>query len=299
MTVLLPLLVGCAGETLIVFQDEQNYAFTSEITATSDVIRSGEDTTVDWSGLTTDLLGNPMDPSTDLSRIQIAQFGAMTQEEVLAGINDDNLLQSDIAGAVEYVILAGETDAMLTDFGILGTYVNPSTDIVEGGGTYLVAGITGASQFRMFHFFRPVVNAALAPVTLTSDSAELTYTVDLDVGLPIEMASNGRTRVDWSALTLGPSGQPIDLPDIDTLTLARYDEAPSDLEADFLHVDALAEEMWSHDVEGWGDWYLDELEDADGAAFDGFAHHGTWLIALRCSTCLNPAPPFLGVITPK
>ncbi len=297
MTLLLPLLVACDGESLVVFQDDQNYAFTSEITATADVIRSGEDGTVDWSGLTTDLLGNPMNPSTDLSRIQIAQFSAMTQDEVLAGINDDNLLQSDIAGAVEYPILAGETDATLTDFGILGTYVNPSTDIIEGGGTYLVAAISGDSQFRMFHFFRPVTEAAAAPVTLTADSAALTYTVDLSVGLPIPMTSAGRTRVDWSALTLGPSGQAIDLPDIDTLTLARYDEAPSDLESDFLHVDALAEEMWSHDVEGWGDWYLDELEDADGVAFDGFNRHGTWLIALRCSTCLNPAPPFLGVIS--
>ena len=151
----------------------------------------------------------------------------------------------------------------------------------------------------MFHFFRPVIDAAPAPVTLASDSAALTYTVDLEGGAPIAMTSAGRTRVDWSALTVGPSGQPIDLPDIDTLTVARYDEPLADLELDFLHVDALAEQTWSHDVEGWGDWCLDELEDADGAAFDGFTEDGTWLVALRCSTCLNPAPPFLGLITPR
>ena len=299
MTVLLPLLLGCTGETLLVFQDDQNYAFTSEITATYDVITSGTDTTVDWSGLTHDLLGNAMDPGADLSRIQIAQFTAMTQDEVLAGINDDNLLMSDVAGAMEYAILAGETDARLTDFNLLGTYLDPATMIVEDGGTYLVAGITGDSQFRTFHFFRPIVDAAAAPVTLASDSAALTYTVDLESGAPLAMTSAGRTRVDWSALTVDPSGQPIDLPDIDTLTVARYDEPLADLELDFLHVDALAEQMWSHDVEGWGDWYLDELEDADGAAFDGFNEDGTWLLALRCSTCLNPAPPFLGVITPR
>lgn len=299
MTVLLPLLLGCPKETLIVFQDDQNYVFTSEISATYDVITSGEDTTVDWSGLTHDLLGNAMDPATDLSRIQIAQFPELDQTAVLAGINDDNLLMSDVAGAMEYAPVAHETDARLTDFSLLGTYMDPATMVVEGGGTYLVAGITGESQFRMFHFFRPVVDAAAAPVTLTSQSASLTYTVDLEGGAPIELTTGGRTRVDWSALTLGPSGQPIDLPDIDTLTVARYDEALAELELDFLHVDALAEQTWSHDVEGWGDWYLDELEDADGASFDGFQDDGTWLIALRCSTCLNPAPPFLGVITPR
>ena len=36
-----------------------------------------------------------------------------------------------------------------------------------------------------------------------------------------------------------------------------------------------------------------------GAAFDGFSGNGVWLLALRCTTCANPAPLFLTVLEPE
>lgn len=284
--------------------DAQNYDFTSEITAGFDVVASGEDSVVDWSGLTEDLLGNPMDPAADCDVISIVAFEGLTQEEALQGINDDTLLQSDLSGFADYTRVADETSAKLSEFSLMGYPVDPAAQIVESESAYLVSCVTideatGNQSYRMFDFFRPVIGASSAPITLTSDSAELSYTVDLEAGVPVPLLADGRVRVDWSALTTGPSGLPIDLPDIDTLMIARYDEPIYLLEEDFLHVDSLAEQIWTADVEGWGDWYLDELEDADGEAFPGFtAESGTWLTALRCSTCLNPAPPFLGVVEP-
>ena len=39
--------------------------------------------------------------------------------------------------------------------------------------------------------------------------------------------------------------------------------------------------------------------DADGATFPGFDTDATWILALRCGRCANPAPPVLTVITPR
>jgi hypothetical protein len=37
-----------------------------------------------------------------------------------------------------------------------------------------------------------------------------------------------------------------------------------------------------------------------GSAFDGFSHGtGTWILALMCSTCQNPAPILLTVLEPQ
>ena len=37
----------------------------------------------------------------------------------------------------------------------------------------------------------------------------------------------------------------------------------------------------------------------DGEPFTGFTGEGTWILALRCSTCSNPAPPFATVLLPR
>lgn len=290
------LALGCQSETLVVLQDAQNYSYNSAIAAPYTVVPARTDLTVDWSGLHRDLLDNPMEPTTDVATVSLVQFPEMTEDEVLQGINDDTLLQSDLSGFADYPVVAGETSAMTTQFSLMGYAVNPEANLVEGGGTYLVSAVTGESQYRMFTFFRPVEGAQPATVALTSDSATLSFQASLTGGQTPDMPASGRIRVDWSELSLNGAGLPIDLPDVDTLTLARYEESLAGLEADFLHVDALAEQRWTAEVDGWGDWYLDDLEDADGNEFQAFDEPGTWLLALQCSSCLNPAPPFLTVL---
>ena len=36
----------------------------------------------------------------------------------------------------------------------------------------------------------------------------------------------------------------------------------------------------------------------DGKAFTGISTSGTWIVALRCGSCRNPAPWYLTVLKP-
>jgi hypothetical protein len=301
----LVLLLGCKGGTTDVeLVDPMNYSFHSEITAQSQVIQERVDTTVDWCGLTTSLLGDPVDPMTGITDVSIVRFPNLSQDEVLAGINDNTLKQSDLDAFAGFVPSGGCT-ANLTDFDLFGTHVNPDTDITAAGGTYLVTAdvvdTNGKKTFLMLGFFEPSAGEfeEPPPVLLTSDSAELTFDVDLEAGDPI-VVPDGATKVhiDWAGLTQNGSDQEIELSSIDTLVVAHFSASIADLEADFLNIDTLADEQFTGDVGGFGDANLDlVLEDESGAAFTGFTTDGTWILSLQCSLCINPAPPFLAVVS--
>lgn len=298
-------LVGCkgGGEEDPVLEDAQNYDFTSTISAVSTTITSGADTTVDWSGLTTDILGNTMDPTTDVNEIRIVNFPDLTQAEVLEGINSGTISQSDIDVFFAFSPAGGETSAPLSEFDVLGTLLVPGSDITADKGTFLVSAVTvgegpdggPVEEYRMFEFFAPTDGAPAATIALAGDSATLDYTVDIESGAALSI-SEGRVDVDWSRLTLDGAGQPIDLPDIDVIMLARYDETPAEIEANFLQIETMAEETYLHDVSGSNAWPLQDLETADGTKFETFDGEGTWILALLCSTCINPAPLFLAPV---
>ena len=75
--------------------------------------------------------------------------------------------------------------------------------------------------------------------------------------------------------------------------IGRYDTLSlAELEADFLKVDVLADELWTADIEGRSSLELSEAVNEAGEAFSGFDANSTWLVALRCFTCNNPAPPY-------
>ena len=89
------LLMGCMQASYeFVVADENNYSFDSSLTAQSTDIKEGEDAVIDWSMITTDMLGNSID-ATMVDELSIIRFPRLSQEEVLLGINNETLKQSD------------------------------------------------------------------------------------------------------------------------------------------------------------------------------------------------------------
>ena len=288
---------GCAVDSYtIVLNDAENFLFESSIAAESQVIAAGEDTSVDWSGLDVTLLGEPLDPTADILRMQIARFGEFAQEDVLSAINNDELNTADVSGFVLYDVVAGETSAMLSEFCLIGTCVDPATDLLEDMGTFLVSAVHQDGSYAMFSFFEPTDGAPVVPIELVGDSAVLSYTVDLDAGEPIDTPKAKAYAMNWADLTTNGSGRSFELSNIDTMLLGRYELSLEDLEADFLNVETLADELYRADLGGEVEIDLGEIESEDGEPFAGFTGKGTWLVALQCSTCINPSPPFLGII---
>ena len=291
MIILLWTALACSSDTSL--QDENNYDFTSTISSQSLTVASRADLVVDWTGLTQDLQGRAMDPATEIDIFTIAIL-ALNQEETLAALADDDLRQSDITAYATLNPEDGVTTAMLSDFDFLGNRVIPDLDITEGRGTWLLsASTTGVPGARMLMFFDPVDGGPELPITLNSDSATLAYDVELES--LVEVALDGEI-VEWSDLTLDMRGLPIRLSDIDRLDLGWYEEDLTGLEADFLGLEDLVDDLYTTPLSATIDQDLSLLTNDAGEPFAGVTDEGTWLLALRCMACSNPAPPFLTVL---
>ncbi|MBN1337550.1 MAG: hypothetical protein JXB39_16475 [Deltaproteobacteria bacterium] len=287
------LLLAACGPGVIVLEDAQNYAFTTDLTADCQTVPAGEDSLVDWSGLSTDLQHHAMDPTTQVSEVRLVRFLSLTQEEVLERISMNGIDMADILETASYVPVSGQTSAWLTEFDFFGTPVVPEKHVLDDGRTYLVAAITGLYEYRMLTFFCPETGAEPTTVRLLPDSAVLTFEVDIDAGEPIP---EDGSEVDWTGLRTDGLGNEFPVSNVDGLLVGRYEPSIGELETSFFDLPALADPAWEADVEGRGRWDLTTLETDEGLGWSSFEAGWTWLVALRCSTCTNPAPLFLGVV---
>lgn len=282
------LLLGCNGVT--VFTDANNYSFTSSIESGSIPIASRTDLPVQWGDLAIDLQDRAVDPLVDVDVLTIAIL-SLGQQEALDAFVNDALLASDIVAYATCQPADGLSEVMLSDFDFIGNPVIPEEHVTPGQGTWLLSATTnGNPGARMLTFFDPQDGGPEDPIVLADDSASLSYTVDLSAGTPMHIEG---TKVDWSDLETDMRGLPIRLSEITRLSLAHYDEDLSEIEAHFLEIEDLAEETWQADFESTVSYDLGELVSDQGNSFNGVRGGGTWLFALRCMACSNPAPPFL------
>jgi hypothetical protein len=287
------LLLACHPAVTVLLEDRNNYDFTSDLSVDVTVVPPQTDSLVDWSELTQDFLGQPLDPATDITSVLVIRFANLTEDEVVKGINEENISSENV---FPFSYDSGGTSAHMTQFDLSGTFIDPGEVLVEDGGAYLVSAKSDF-RFRMVEMFRPVSGADDVPVVLRNDSAHIDFDVTLDAGEAVELpAHDTNITLDWADLTMNGSDLPIDLPNIDRLVLARFDEDTAALEGDFLHFDALADERFEIDTSGFASAKLSRATAADGTVFDGFDDR-TWFMALLCSTCVNPAPAFLARVT--
>ena len=297
------LLAACGGKAEVIIGSDQaaNYEFCSTLTAQSIDVKPLTDLTIDWCDLDTSLLGAAIAPG-DINTASIARAPDLSQEELLDAINKGTIATADFDAFAQYTPTgADDCDALTSEFGLNGTALDPSVDLPAGPTYFASVGAidqtSGFTTYHMFTFFNPTEGEENLLVPIVNDSAHLGYTVDIDVStFPVPFGTD-KIHIDWASLEKNGCDQDVDLSDIDRVLVARYDEGTADIEADFLHVRELAEESYLGDVTGYGDAWLDQvLEDEAGDPFPGFDDNGTWLIALECSTCLNPSPPFLAKV---
>ena len=149
-------------------------------------------------------------------------------------------------------------------------------------------------------FFTPTEDETNTAVSLEQACGMLSFTVELESLSSVPLNTEGPWIVDWSGLTRNGQGQPASLGSIDRVMVAWFAEQDlAGLEERFLDLELLADRLWSMELDGGAGAQLDDLiEVGSGAAFDGFTEEGLWMLALRCTTCPNPAPQFLTVLNP-
>ncbi len=301
---------GDRGELVLDLEEGQNYAFQSALDIQSVDVRAGGDLHFDWRELTVDMLGRPVDPD-QIDRMEVLVF-SLPPRELIQGMNDDSLSQSDLA-AIAYLPTRHDSGAdylsLLSAGGVpldeetLLAYLDPVEYSPLDTTFAVILGQGGAlgKNARTIQLFRPTAGEDNPTVTITNASASLTFEADIAGAQPVTLPA-GRTDIalDWgSALSRNAMGRPFAPYQITAAMVAHFaDLTPRDLEAAFLEMETVASARFTADITAGTALHLGDLTDDTGAPFQGITPTGTWVVALFCGTCVNPAPWFLSVLEP-
>jgi hypothetical protein len=285
----------------IALGDENNYTFDGVLDGPTYPVAEKSDVRLDWSQLSKDLQCHDLDPAAEIDNLSLLVFPYLSQEEIEAGLSADNLEQSELGLYISYEP-GEETDALLTDFTFFGTDPEIVPLFEADAGTWMLLLTTGTTigvGARMIAFLEPAAGGPES-ASITGGCDVLDYESNLSSLKPISVLADGPWQVDWSALTIdGRTGDELDLDSIDEVMIGRYPGLElSDLESQFLDIELIADGLWRLDPDDERSVDLSLAVDEEGGSFPGFDAGAAWVLALRCTTCSNPAPPFLTVLEP-
>lgn len=308
--IVLFLLLGCLGSNkdtggddgILRLTDANNWSYSGALTIDTVEVQTGQDVELLWDGLTEDIQGHAMDPQTEVDFAWLIWFRYLSHAEVETAIACDTVLQSDIEAAAynDPEFADGTTSAWISELYIPpGNPFLPDTYFVYEEGTWFVRLTTGQNFTRRMLILDPLSTASNHDAVFTNDTSELTFDADLSSLTPFHVRPGTAYAVDWSEASSAQNGcdEVRDLEDADQLWLARYDGySVTDLEDQVLDLEYIYSELYTAPAYGLDELDLSEATAADGTAFSGFDDGSVWLLALRCTTCDNPAPLYLTVI---
>jgi hypothetical protein len=152
---------------------------------------------------------------------------------------------------------------------------------------------------RMLQAFRLDTASDNTSVAIESSSATLEYSANLTSLAPTQIPTDdAEITVDWSAMTVNALGNEFEPRLITEVMVARYSLTPAEMEAQFLDLELIADDMWRGEVPAGTSTLLSSLTNEAGEAFTGIDDTSTWIVALRCGRCANPAPWYLSILEP-
>jgi hypothetical protein len=301
--------VACQG-TNVVANERNNYAFSSTLTFPPIAVAPKTELTLDWGGVTTDFVGHTLDAKKDLNTISILMWN-LTLTDLQTKLNSDSLKQSDLTVVPLSVTTDGiNTSAKLFNFTLNGNSVTsdqivPYFDVdiyPPATHTYLLTAATGTilgQGTKMLQSFQLDPNSTNSTVTMTSKSTNLTYQANLHdlaaTGIP---AGQATITLDWSKMKTNALGNTFTPTSITSALLANYTQTPAELEAKFLDLELIAATLYKTNIDTGTTVDFSSLKDSNGNAFSGIDGTGTWIVALQCGGCRNPAPWYLSILKP-
>lgn len=313
MNALLPaLLLGCTDgaktleDELIYVSDPNNYTYAASIALGTAPTALGTDITFRWDALTSDIQTHDVSSCDEIDNVFLIWFQYLTLDEL-----EDKIICNDIAQSDADVITLLEPEepdpsdcqAKASELSVVGNPFIPEKYYVYDYGVWFTRVTTGTNRTRMLSALAPSADSDVTEFSFRNDSSTLDFTVNLHdlsvVAVPAEALSY---TIDWSTLLAGANADgcdPSEVNEADQLWLARYDDlSVEDLEADFLNLELIADEIWTADAGARTNLTLsDAVSATDGSAFADFSGGGTWILALRSTISENPAPIFLTVLS--
>lgn len=306
--------VTCTNGT-ITANEANDYAFTSSLMLQAVKVKPMSDLTFDWSGVTKDFLGHAVDPVKDLNLIFLLSYdepAAMFEQD----LNLDTFSTSHIfipGPPPSYQPMNGETSKSLYNNFITGdgpadpTTANMYLDASKytpSNSTFAIVAQTGTDvgtgQIHMLQSFELDPSSSNTTVKLTNSSTTLTYKADLHSLHPTGVPANtAALSLDWSMMKTNALGTTFTPTNIARAIVGHYTQTPAQIETQFLDIDTIAQDLYQADIPFGTVLDFTTLTDAAGNSFQGIDSTGTWLVALICTTCRNPAPWYLTILEPN
>lgn len=268
--------------------DSNQFEYEADLTAAVIPLAERRDAVVRWDGLSRDLHGHPRDAVSDIDSAWLVVFRDFEPPEILDALAHDDLPQS----AISLFVTCEPLDAAcrLSDFSLMGGSVDVVPSFTEGDTTWLVVlnspREVGASSMAVI---QPTAGSDASEAIIGDDSANLDVEVDFARLEPLSVVgSTPALALDWAGVTVDGLGNPLNTAAIDSLFLGRYDAPRQELASKVFDLEATAAESWEMPLEGGHQAELARLEGE--TPFNGIQPGSTWLLALRCSSCINPAP---------
>jgi hypothetical protein len=277
---------------------QANYAVETNLAVQVQVVQPNTNLTFDWSELTQDYLGRPVDPMNDVARLTLS-MRELTPDGLLEELNGAPPEGATLL-TVDFPISQQTSCDLEGPWYVSGTQLqpgqltpffdaNPLTGYDPMKHTFSVMLHGSDGPVRALSLFKLDAGSSEDVVTLKNDSTTLTYAVDLEgkppLLLPLGDAAKA-LKVDWSQLANSAS----------RAFVIHYAASLPEIEADFLRWDRLEGERWEADVTDTRSVRLHELIDVKGDSFPGIDDTGTWLFGLSPADDFTGLPSYLTVL---
>ncbi len=301
------------GDLLLMADPVNNYSFTSNVDFKVTQVAPNSDLHFDWSQLSIDFLGHPIDPQADVAMVFLALL-QLSPEDFKAALNADERLNPYVNGALALYTNGALTEGSIYEASIPGTntpasqediapYLDPeSYDPANHTYALLVQDSTDVLVgIRMVQALQLDPNSFTTDITITNDDASLMSDPNLTDLVPVKVPSGeANITVDWSQMQVNGLGNEWTERAIDGVLLGHYSLTPAELEDKFLDLELVADQLFRGTVEAGSVQSLSALTDENGQPFTGIDDTGTWVLALTCPApdCVNPAPWYLTILQP-
>lgn len=299
-------------------RDANNYSLTTDIRIEMSALKGASDLIFDWSGLTTDFLGQPVNAASDIDLVVLSLWN-MSQRELEQRMSTDTLSVNEQKGALTVYPDGTFTQRNLYGFNVFDDSNTPvGADKIEpffdttdpdypyppSDYTFMVAVASGTApgqNSRMLSLFKLDTNSTQTTLALKDDSTRLNATATFTQSTPVRVpAATPDIVVDWNEMTKNALGNTYQPRQITKAVVMHFDAATlTELENDFLNLEHRANEWYEGEVTKGTSVDLSTLKDERAQGFQGITASGTWMVALFCTkTCNNPAPWSITLIEP-
>ena len=313
MTGLLSLPSGCESTSKgppangnVLLQDENNYHSTSSLSIPTVETAPSTDLDICWTNVVSDLQCHGLAPQVDLDNLAVLRFLHLSQDQVETKLTSGELIMSQVDGYLEHHLDHSATCAKLSQLSFFGTPINVQQEFVESPDQLYMLVVTEGTNpgvgARTMAFLKPTASSINTRVDVAPGCGLLEFSADLASATPVRVPTARPWVIDWRNVTRNGQGNGIVFESIDGVLLGFYEgKTVADLQAHIFDIELLATSLWELPLTGGRTADLSKaVERGTGAAFPGFARAtaGVWMLALRCSTCQNPAPVVLTVLEP-